>query len=103
MEHISDHGGRQNRVTAVLEAGILTFDISITTTLEELAGRLGHLGERHRETLRSVEITKNWGRDAAGHPSDLNDARRKASYPLMLPNLRKGKLWTWTGLSTSRT
>jgi hypothetical protein len=58
MRHISEHDGRQNRVTAVLEAGILSFDIPITTTLEELAGRLVHLGERHREALLSVEITK---------------------------------------------
>ena len=69
MRHISEHDGRQNRVTAVLEAGILSFDISITTTFEELAGRLVRLGERHRETLRSVEITKN--RDSTGHPWHL--------------------------------
>ena len=58
MRHISEHDGRQNRVTAVLEAGILSFDIPITTTLEELAGRLVDLGERYREALVSVEITK---------------------------------------------
>ena len=65
MRHISAHDGRQNHVTAVLEAGILSFEISITATLEELAGRLVHLGERHREALLSVEITKN--RDTTLH------------------------------------
>jgi len=58
MRHLSNYDGRQNRVTAVLEAGILSFDISTTATLEELAGRLVRLGERHREALLSVEITK---------------------------------------------
>jgi hypothetical protein len=57
MPHLSNYDGRQNRVTAVLEAGILSFDISTTSTLEELAGRLVHLGERHHEALLSVEIT----------------------------------------------
>jgi hypothetical protein len=58
MRHISEHDGRQHRVTAVLEAGILSFDVPITTTLDELAGRLVELGERHRQALLSVEITK---------------------------------------------
>jgi hypothetical protein len=58
MRHISEQDGRQNRVTAVLESGIFSFDIPMSTTLGELAGRLVHLGERYREALLSVEITK---------------------------------------------
>jgi hypothetical protein len=74
MRDISDHDGRQNRVTAVWEARILSFDISITTTLEELAGRLVRLGERHREALLGVEITKTKDADAAGQPWHLHAA-----------------------------
>ena len=69
MPHLSNYDGRQNRVTAVLEAGVLSFDIPITTTLEELAGRLVHLGERHREALLSVGITKKMKLPRqSGHP-----------------------------------
>lgn len=58
MPHLSGHDVRQNRVTAVLEARVLSFDISSSTTLWELARRLRRFGQWHHEALLSVEITK---------------------------------------------
>jgi len=65
MRHISEHNGQHNRVTAVLEAGVFSFNVSLNTTLGELASRLVDLGERHREALLSIGIAKS--RDATGY------------------------------------
>ena len=47
-----------NSVTAVFEAGVVSFEVSETVTLEELAKRLAHLGERQGEALTGVELMR---------------------------------------------
>ena len=58
MRRLSYEPRAQNHVTAVFEAGAVSFEVSESVTLAELAGRLGHLGERHGEALIGVELMR---------------------------------------------
>ena len=59
MRRLSYEPRAQNHVTAVFEAGAVSFEVSETVTLAELAGRLAHLGERHGEALIGVELMRS--------------------------------------------
>jgi hypothetical protein len=50
-----DHA-MQNRVMAVFESSAAVFELPQAATLEDLAGRLAHLSERHDGTLISVDV-----------------------------------------------
>jgi hypothetical protein len=50
-----DHA-MQNRVMAVFESSAAVFELPQAATLEDLAGRLAHLGEGHDGTLISVDV-----------------------------------------------
>jgi hypothetical protein len=66
MQRIFYQDRPKNRVIAVFEAGASSFEMSEGATLEQLAGRLAHLGRRHGEALTAVQVTKGWKR-----PRDL--------------------------------
>jgi hypothetical protein len=46
----------QNRVMAVFERNALSFNLPRFATLEDLAGRLAHLSQRHGRALTSVSV-----------------------------------------------
>jgi hypothetical protein len=46
----------QNRVTAMFESSAAVFELPRGATLEDLAGRLAHLSERHDGALISVDV-----------------------------------------------
>lgn len=46
----------QNRVMAMFESSAAVFELPRAATLEELAGRLAHLCERHDGALISVDV-----------------------------------------------
>jgi hypothetical protein len=46
----------QNRVMAVFESSAAVFELPRAATLEDLAGRLAHLSERHDGALISVNV-----------------------------------------------
>ena len=58
MRHIAYTPQQQNCVTAVFQAGAVSFEVPKAVTLAELAGRLAHLSERHGESLMSVEVMR---------------------------------------------
>jgi hypothetical protein len=46
----------QNRVMAMFESSAAVFELPRAATLEDLAGRLAHLSERHDGALISVDV-----------------------------------------------
>ncbi len=55
QNHHIDHA-MQNRVMAVFESSAAIFELPRAATLEDLAGRLAHLSERHDGALMSVDV-----------------------------------------------
>jgi len=49
----------QNQVLAVFEPNAISFDVPMSTTLEDLAGRLADMGDRHDGALNSVTVRLN--------------------------------------------
>ena len=45
-------------MTAVFEGGAVSFETLASTPLEELARRLGHVGEQYNEALTAVRVAK---------------------------------------------
>ena len=58
MESVLRHDRPPNRVTAVFEGGAFSLEMSGGATLEDLARRLGHIGERYDEALTAVHVAK---------------------------------------------
>ncbi len=56
MQRIYTERPMQNRVMAVFEANALSFELPLSATLEDLAGRLAQLCERHGEALTGVSL-----------------------------------------------
>jgi hypothetical protein len=56
MHHLHAERSTQNQVMAVFEANALSFELPLSATLEDLAGRLAHLSERHGEALTGVRV-----------------------------------------------
>jgi hypothetical protein len=46
----------QNRVMAMFESSAAVFELPRAATLEDLAGRLAHLSERHDGALINVDV-----------------------------------------------
>jgi len=56
MQRLRTECPTQNQVVAVFEPNALSFDLPRSATLEDLAGRLAHLSERHGGALTSVSV-----------------------------------------------
>lgn len=56
MQNPHHNHATQNRVMAVFECGASVFELPRAATLEDLAGRLAHLSERHDGALVSVDV-----------------------------------------------
>lgn len=56
MQRLRTERPMQNQVIAVFEPNVLSFELPRSATLEDLAGRLAHLSERHGRTLTSVSV-----------------------------------------------
>ena len=56
MQKNASKARRPNLVMATFEDGLSTFSLSGDATLEELAGRLGHLAEKHQGRPISVDV-----------------------------------------------
>jgi hypothetical protein len=56
MQRLRIERPTQNHVMAVFEASALSFELPRAATLEDLAGRLAFLGERHAGALLRVDV-----------------------------------------------
>ena len=56
MQHPRTERPTQTRVLAVFETSAAVFELPQVATLEDLAGRLAHLSERHGGALISVDV-----------------------------------------------
>jgi hypothetical protein len=59
MQNNSTELATQNQVLAVFEPNAISFDVPLTTTLEDLAGRLAEMGDWHYGALNSVTVRLN--------------------------------------------
>ena len=56
MQRLRIERPKQNRVIAVFESSAAFFELPRAATLEDLAGHLAHLSERHDGALISVDV-----------------------------------------------
>jgi hypothetical protein len=56
MRNLHAESPMQNQVMAVFEANAVSFELPLSATLEDLAGRLAHLSNRNGETLTGVSV-----------------------------------------------
>ncbi|MHB1217135.1 MAG: hypothetical protein ACYC1L_02915 [Alphaproteobacteria bacterium] len=68
MDHLQTNHSTFNRVFAVFESSVHSFDMPRDASFADLAGRLAQLGERYEESLIRVEVTTNARAKAEARP-----------------------------------
>lgn len=79
----------QNRVMVMFGSSAAVFELPRAATLEDLAGPLAHLSERHDETLMSVDVRVG-SRYAKGTPS-LRGKARGSTPPALARGTTRGR------------